>query len=133
MFNNSITSSTFYETGGGTEPRRSFVYLEVPAGTGTYTHTDYNDNGIKELNEFELAPTTDLATYVRVFTPSNEFVRTSIQRFGQSLNISAPSNWKSADDFRTVLHRFSSLVNYQLDRKTPPSGHLKMTLIHFLK
>ncbi|MEQ9263320.1 MAG: hypothetical protein RLP14_09185 [Owenweeksia sp.] len=118
FWGNAITSTTFYESGAGTEPRRSFSYVEVPAGTGTYTHTDYNGNGIKELDEFEIAPTPDLARYVRVFTPSNEFVRTSLNKFGENLNINAPLNWKQKEDLRKTLAQFSILFNYQLDRKT---------------
>ncbi len=118
LFKNSIISNTFYETGGGTEPRRTFSYVQVPAGTGTHTHTDYNNNGIKELGEFELAPTPDLATYVRVFTPSNEFLRTSIVRFSQTLNLSAPGTWAGSEDIRSSLARFSALLNFQIDQKT---------------
>ncbi len=122
FFSNSVVSTTFYEAGAGSEPRRTFSYLEVPAGTGTFTHTDYNGNGIKELDEFEVAPTPDLATFVRIFTPNNEFVRTSLQKFGQTLNLNAPSNWKSAEGIRSGLHRFSLLFNYLIDRKTLLDG-----------
>lgn len=118
LFKNAIISNTFYETGGGTEPRRTFSYVKVPAGTGTHTHTDYNNNGIKELGEFELAPTPDLAIYIRVFTPSNEFLRTSIVRLSQTFNVNAPSNWTSTDDFRSTLSRFSALMNFQIDQKS---------------
>lgn len=122
LWKSALVSTTLYETGSGTEARRSFSYVEVPAGTGTYTHTDYNGNGIKELDEFEVAPTSDLATYVRVFTPSNEFIRTNLNKFGQNLNINAPSSWKSAEDMRRHLSRFSTLLSYQLDRKTLLTG-----------
>jgi hypothetical protein len=120
---NSITSTTFYESGSGTEPRRFFSYLEVPAGTGTYTFTDYNGNGIKELDEFEVAPTPDLAKYVRVFQQSNDYLRTNLLKLGQNLNINAPQAWRSKKDIRKSLYRFSVLLNYQLDRKTLLTGN----------
>ncbi len=123
FFGNSITSTTFYESGSGTEPRRFFSYLEVPAGTGTYTFTDYNGNGIKELDEFEVAPTPDLARYVRIFQQSNDYLRTNLLKLGQNLNINAPQSWRSKDDFRKTLNRFSVLFNYQLDRKTLLTGN----------
>ena len=118
LFRNAIISNTFYETGAGTEPRRNFSFVQVPAGTGTHTHTDYNNNGIKELGEFELAPTPDLATYVRVFTPSNQFLRASIVRLSQTFNLTTPGSWLSEDDFRSTMARFSALFNFQLDQKT---------------
>lgn len=123
FWKNSIVSSTFYEAGSGTEPRRNYSYLEVPAGTGTYTHTDYNGNGIKELDEFEIAPSPDLATYVRVYSVTNEYIRTNLLKLGENLNINTPANWRSMDDFRKTLSRFSLLFNYQMDQKTLLTGN----------
>lgn len=123
LFNGNIVSTSFYETGAGNEPRRNFNYIEVPAGTGTYTHTDYNGNGIKELDEFEVAPTPDLARYVRVFTPNNQFVRTNIIKLGQNLNVNAPFSWQQKEDLRKFMSKFSLLFNYQLDRKTLLRGN----------
>ncbi len=123
LFRNTITSITFYETGSGTESRRSFSYVEVPARTGTYTHVDYNNNNIRELNEFEIASHADQANFVRIFTPNNQFVRTSLNKFGQNLNINTPSNWSGHDDYRKILSQFALLFSYQLDRKTLLSGN----------
>ncbi len=123
LWKNSIVSSTFYETGSGTEPRRNFSYIEVPAGTGIYTWTDYNDNGIKELDEFEIAPSPDLAKYVRVFSVTNTYIRTNLLKLGENLNINTPGAWKNADDIRKTISRFSLLFNYQLDRKTLLTGN----------
>jgi hypothetical protein len=123
IFKNAVVSNTFYEVGAGSEPRRSFSYVEVPAGTGTYTHTDYNGNGIKELDEFEIAPTPDLATFIRVFTPNNEFVRTNLLKFGQTLNVNAPFSWQQATGFKKIARKFSLLFNYQIDRKTLLTGN----------
>lgn len=122
FFGNSIISNTFYETGSGTEARRSFSYIEVPVGTGVYTHTDYNGNGIQELDEFEVAPTPDLARFIRIFTPSDDYVRTSLNKFGQNLNIVAPSTWKDKSGLKQKLSYLSLLINYQLNRKTLLTG-----------
>lgn len=122
LLGNSIVSSTFYETGSGTEPRRSFSYVEVAPGTGSYIHTDYNNNGIKELGEFEPAPLQALANYVRVFTPTNEYLRTALQSFGENLNINAPADWIGRDDWKSAVARFSVLTNYQVSRKTLLEG-----------
>lgn len=123
FFKNSLSTLTFYESGSGTEAKRLFSYLEVPAGTGRYTWTDYNENGIAELDEFEIAPTPDLATYVRIFTQTNDYLRTDIQKFGETLNLQAPSSWKKGKDWKALVHRFSLLANYQIDRKTLLEGN----------
>jgi len=122
LFKNAVVSNSFYEAGSGTEPRRTFSYVEVPAGQGQYTHTDYNNNGIKELGEFELAPTPDLATYLRVFTVTDDYLRTSLQKFSQTFNLSAPTAWASSGAIGNLSQKFTALANFQLDRKTLLEG-----------
>lgn len=123
LFSNTVVSNSFYETGAGTEPRRNFSYIEVASGTGVYTHTDYNNNGIQELDEFEIAPAQDLADYVRVFTVTNDFVRTNLIKLGQNLSINTPYKWQQSEGLKKGLSRFSIQFNYQLDRKTLLTGN----------
>ena len=123
FFKRSLISQSFYESSAGTEPRRSFTYIEVPAGTGTHTHIDYNGNGIRELDEFELAPTPDLATFLRVFSPNLEFIRTSGIKIGQNLNIQAPRSWNNTQrGWKLFLRRFSSITAIQQERRSLLKG-----------
>lgn len=125
FFNRALRWQSFYESGAGTEPRRSFTFIEVPAGTGTHTHVDYNGNGLRELDEFEIAPTPDLATFVRVFSPNLEFLRTSSVKLGQTLNIQAPNSWLSVQEgYKVWLQKFSMVSSYQLERRTLLEGGL---------
>jgi hypothetical protein len=55
-----IQGTSSYETNSGTLPQQEFTYLEVPTGQGVYTWNDYN-NGVQELQEFEVAPFIDQA------------------------------------------------------------------------
>lgn len=121
---NAIALSTFYEIGTGLELKREFIYLEVPAGQGIYTWIDYNENGIKELNEFEVAAFTDQATYIRSFTPTNEYVKTYTNQFSQSLNITPAYIWKNKKGIRKILAKFSNQTAYRVDRKTNSESEL---------
>ena len=114
-----ITSNTFYEIGTGLEQKQEFVYLEVPAGQGVYTWIDYNDNGVRELNEFEVAAFSDQATFIRVFTQSNEFVKTFSNQFSQTLNIRPANIWRNdSSKILSFLSKVSDQANYRVERKT---------------
>ncbi|MDG1328341.1 MAG: hypothetical protein P8P41_07865, partial [Flavobacteriaceae bacterium] len=52
---NSIRLNTAIETNNGVLPQQEFTYVQVAPGEGIYTWNDYNENGIQELEEFELA------------------------------------------------------------------------------
>lgn len=86
-FKGFITSSIFYETGYGLENKREFYYLEVAPGQGQYAWRDYNENGIQELNEFEVSQFADQARYIRIYTPTNTYVKVLQNQLSISLSI----------------------------------------------
>lgn len=78
LFKNGMRLQAFYELGNGQEAQREFQYLKVTDGQGVYKWTDYNGDGVQQLDEFEIAEYADLAQYIRVYTntvnylPSNK-------------------------------------------------------------
>jgi hypothetical protein len=116
-----VTANTFYEAGSGLEVRREFSYLEVPVGQGTYTWTDYNGNGVKELNEFEIAVFTDQASYIRIYTPTNQFIRVYTNQFTQSINVRPAVRWANEKKFKGFMARLSDQFVYRVERKTTSS------------
>lgn len=113
-----LTLNTFYEVGSGLELKREFLYIKVNDGQGVYTWIDYNADGIKDLNEFEIAQFADQASYIRVFTPSSEYVKTYSNEFNQSVYIRPERMWASKKGFLGLVSRFSNQTRVRIKRKT---------------
>lgn len=112
-------SNTFYEVGSGLEQRREFVYLEVQPGQGVYVWNDYNNNGVKELNEFEVAAFSYEANYIRAFVQSTEYVKTFSNQFSQTLQLSPEQVFaRSTVRWKKWVAKWSSQTAYKVDRKT---------------
>ena len=113
-----VRSSTLYEVGSGQEQRREFAYLEVPAGQGVYVWNDDGD-GLQELDEFELASQNDqiFANFIKVITPTNEYIRANITQFNEVLNLDPRSVWTNSKGVKKFISRFSNVSIVQLNRK----------------
>ncbi|MDR3329579.1 MAG: hypothetical protein LBS63_05720 [Prevotellaceae bacterium] len=85
--NGFVSASTLYELGAGMEPKQDFIYVEVGTAQGIYAWHDYNGNGVKELNEFEVAAFRDEALYIRVALPSREYVQAYTGKFAFQLSL----------------------------------------------
>lgn len=124
--NKLVQGNTRYETNSGTMPFQDYTYIEVPAGQGKYTWNDYNGNGIKDLEEFEIAPFSDLATYTRIFLPNQIYIKTNQNRFSQSFIIN-PIIWQNSTPFKKTLSHFYMQTSFILDRKIKNNGeHLEL-------
>jgi hypothetical protein len=118
-FKGFITMSLFYETGYGLENKREFYYLEVAPGQGQYFWNDYNGNNIKELNEFEVAQFSDQARYIRIYTPTNSYVKVLQNQASVSFNIRPGSIIKNPKNAAARLARRWVLQSaFRVDNKT---------------
>ncbi|HQA73409.1 hypothetical protein [Flavobacterium sp.] len=122
FFNQFLQTTTAYETTSGTIPQQEFTYLEVEPGQGVYTWNDYNNNGIQELEEFEVAPFPDQAKYVRVFLPNQIFLKTHQNKFSQSLTIN-PNNWQNETGLKKVASYFYNQTSFLIERKIQRNGN----------
>jgi hypothetical protein len=114
-----LKGNFLYELGSGQEQKREYTYVQVPAGTGYYTWIDYNHDGIPQLNEFEVAAYQDQADWIRVYTPTNDYVKANYLQFNYiiSLNPAALSNKSSNGKNTSFLGRFTTTSSLQISKK----------------
>lgn len=112
-----FNSNTYYQIGSGQELVRDFQYIETRPGQGVYAWYDFNNNSVQENNEFVIAPFPNQANYIKVFLPTNTFVRTNTNQFNQTLNIIPSEIWSAKKGIKGVVSRFSNMSAIRIDRK----------------
>lgn len=117
MFSDALRSELHYSLANGREPRREFVYVQVPVGEGAYTWRDDNQNGIEELDEFYEARYPDERNYIRVFMPTTDFVLAYSNQLNWQLRLQAPRAWKQSQGLRQFLSRFASVNSWQFSKR----------------
>ncbi|MDG1841736.1 MAG: hypothetical protein P8I93_05265 [Crocinitomicaceae bacterium] len=127
LLKGALSFSSFYEIGSGLEQRRDFIYLKVNDGQGIYTWIDYNQDGVQDLNEFEIAQFVDQASYIRVFTPSAAYVNIYSNEFNQGVYWRPERIWSSKKGILNFLSKFSNQFRMRVKRKT---GFLEANLFN---
>lgn len=123
LFDNGIRFTTALETNNGVIPQQEFTYVEVEPGQGFFTWNDYNNNGIQELEEFEIAQFQDEASFIRILLPNQTFIRINENAFSQTL-ILDPKAWASKKSPLKLLSKFYNQTTYSIDRKIRNEGGL---------
>ncbi len=114
-----IQFNLFYETGSGLAPVQAYVYAEVPMGQGAYVWNDYNENGIKELEEFEVSAFSYEANYIRIPIQTTAYQNVFNSSLTASLNIqfSNKKNWKN-EVLKKLIRPWSISLQNRSDSKT---------------
>lgn len=118
-----LSGSVFYELGAGQEQKRQFTYVEVPAGQGYYTWVDYNGDGIPQLDEFEVAVFQDQKRWVRILTPTNEYIKANYIQFNYSISLDPGRRIKEGHKgFAGLIRKFSTSSALQINKKEISHG-----------
>ncbi len=112
-----IRSTTAYELGSGQENKRSYIYLEVEPGKGIFQWVDYNADGIQQIEEFEIAPNIDQATFIRIERPTTDFIRTQNVLFNENLQLGLKPIWHDKKGLKKWVSKLSTTTNIQISRK----------------
>lgn len=123
-WNGFLTGNALYEIGSGQEQKRNFSYVEVPAGTGQYAWIDYNNDGIEQLNEFELAAFPDQAKFIRIYTPTDEYIKANYTQFNYAVTLNPKVFLKAAgaSSFNKFITRFVLQSSLQTYKKLQSNG-----------
>ena len=114
---NLISFSTFYEAGSGMEQKKIFTFLKVATGQGTHIWIDYNNNGIEEINEFEISAFQNEADYIKIWITSNEYVNTFNTQLYQVLQIRPSQIWKNKSGLLKLLSKFNNTSVLRITQK----------------
>ena len=118
LWKGAFTAKTFYEINSGLELKREFIYVQVNNGQGVYTWIDYNDDGIKDIGEFEVAQFADQAEYIRVSIVSNDYIRTYGNQLAQTIFLRPERLFKKAEGIKKWVALFSNQTIFRTNRKT---------------
>jgi hypothetical protein len=119
-----LTGNILYEVGAGQEQKREYAYLEVPAGKGQYTWIDYNNDGIQQLNEFEMATFQDQAKFVRIYTPTNQYIKANYTTLNYGLGLNPKLLWKEKNlsGAKKFFSRMNLVSSLQVSKKSQAKG-----------
>ncbi|MDO5655629.1 MAG: hypothetical protein Q4G27_05765 [Flavobacteriaceae bacterium] len=108
LWKKAVDMGVTYEISGGTELQRAFTYVQVADGLGIYKWMDYNQDGIQQLDEFEVAEFSDQAQFIRVYTNTIDHIRTNKNSLGMSLKL-IPGRYFGNNTF---WHRIETSILY---------------------
>jgi hypothetical protein len=108
---------TFYEIGSGLEASKEYAYLEVTPGQGIYSWIDMNGNSIPELDEFELSAIPEEANYIKIYTPTNEYIKVYTIKMNETISLRPDAVWKREQGFKKLASHFSNQFNWRIIQK----------------
>lgn len=117
LWQGAVRSELTYQVGDSRELQREFVFLQVPTGEGTHTWRDDNQDGLQDLNEFYEAINPDEKNFIKVFTPTDTYIRAFDQILNYRLSLNTPTRWRNRAGFMGLLSKFSFIGSYALDKK----------------
>lgn len=110
--------NVIYELGSGRERIKEFSYLEVAAGKGVYRWLDENMDGIRQQNEFVVSEFQDSASFVKIFTTLNDYIKARQVGYNQTLSIQPRAIWEGLAGIKGFIAKLQLSSFLDVNRKS---------------
>ena len=123
-----------YEMGTGQEQKREYTFVEVPTGRGTHTWIDYNGDGVQQLNEFEIAAFVDQANFIKLFTPTNQYIKANYNTFTYNVFLDPRVFWnqKTIKGMKKLVAKFNLSSSLNINKKATANNHFDFNPFNFI-
>ena len=118
-----VRSNFSYSTGNSRELRREFIYLPVNGGEGTHTWRDSNGDGVQDLNEFFEAINPDERNFVKIFTPTDDYIIAFQTFFVHTIDARFPRKWSNQGGVKHFASKLSANLNFNINFKTTANAY----------
>ena len=113
----SINNNLYLGLSSGLEQKLEFVYVEVEASKGVFTWNDYNNDGIKQIDEFEIAQFADKASFVRVPLQSQNYLRVFTKKITNTTSFIPARIFLNNEKLKNIFSKINNTFTYSIDYK----------------
>jgi hypothetical protein len=123
LFGQILSLQTNYQNTSGNLAQQDYTYIETEAGQGYYTWIDYNENGLQELDEFEISQFSDQANYLRIALPNIHYIPTQEAQLQQRIQLNF-AKWNTEKSFKKFLSHWYNEFNIIAKNNIKRTEHL---------
>ncbi len=118
----SVQSKLVYTMNTSRELIRELRYIPVLQSQGTHVWIDYNEDGVKDLDEFQqVVEGVNVGAdtlYAKFFFPTNDYVKAFTHNMNYRFNLRPPRKWAKKGNLKKLLSKFSNTSYLLIDKKT---------------
>jgi hypothetical protein len=118
FWENVLSQEISYGISSGHEPRREYIFIQVPTGQGHYTWIDDNNNGIQDLSEFYEARFEDEKNYAKIFVPTDQYIVAFSTDLNLRVRYEPPVAWQNSATILKSIARISGNSSIIYNTKT---------------
>jgi hypothetical protein len=114
-----ISGNLLYEVSSEQLARQELRYIQVPSGQGTHVWLDslFNDDGIQDIEEFQLATNPLVADFIRVLVPTTDLVPTTRLGLSGNLRLQFSQVLPAESKFwGQLLRQFQAATNFRISQ-----------------